>query len=115
MKLDLSKLSDAVTKVASVASAHTALSSECEALKAECEAYVADHKASQEAIDTLTASLIAATTSPAEAVGLAAVAAAVAPVAPAPEAPVVVADAMATAPVHMVTHMTAEGLVTVPG
>lgn len=64
MKLDLSKLTDAVTKVAGIA--------------AERDALVADAKASQEAVDTLTASLIAATTSPAGAVGLAAVASALA-------------------------------------
>jgi hypothetical protein len=76
MKLDLAKLTDAVTKVASLAQAHADISAKHDAL-------LADHQANQDAIDTLTASLIAATTSPVEAVGLAAVAAAVAPGAPA--------------------------------
>lgn len=72
MKLDLTKLSDAVAKVAGIAQAHSALTIQVAELKA-------DHKAAQDAIDTLAVSLIAAATSPAEAAGLAAVAAAVAP------------------------------------
>jgi hypothetical protein len=65
MPLDLSKLSDAVTKVAGIASENAALKQ--------------DMTDAQTAVDTLTASLIAATTSPAGAVGIAAVAAALDP------------------------------------
>lgn len=91
MALDLSKLSDAVTKVAGIAAANATL--------------MAEHAQAQADIDQLTASLIAATTTPAGAVGIAAVAAALvpAPVAPvvpvvapvAPVAPAVPADAVA--------------------
>jgi hypothetical protein len=76
MKLNLTELSKAVSAVAGVANERNAL--------------LEDAKASQEAVDTLTASLIAATTSPAEAVGLAAVAAAVAPDAPEAITPILV-------------------------
>jgi hypothetical protein len=69
MALDLSKLTDAVTKVAGIAAANKALQDE--------------HTAAQADIDKLTAALLDATTSPAAAVGIAAVAAALAPVAPA--------------------------------
>lgn len=65
MKLNLTELSKAVTAVAGIA--------------AERNALLEDAKASQDAVDTLTASLLAATTSPAEAVGISAVAAALAP------------------------------------
>lgn len=65
MALDLSKLSQAVTSVAGVAQAHALL-------KAEMAQAQVD-------VDTLTASLLAAVTSPAEAVGIAAVAAALDP------------------------------------
>jgi hypothetical protein len=64
MKLNLTELSKAVSAVAGIA--------------AERSALIADAKASQDAVDTLTASLLAATSSPAEAVGIAAVAAALA-------------------------------------
>lgn len=72
MKLNLSELSKAVTAVAGIAAARDLAVTERNAL-------LDDAVASQAAVDTLTASLIAATTSPAGAVGLAAVAAAVAP------------------------------------
>jgi hypothetical protein len=75
MKLDLSKLSDAVSKVAGLAQSHAHMT-------AAHDAMLRDHEAAQAAIDTLAASLIAASTLPAEAVGLAAVAQAVAPISP---------------------------------
>jgi hypothetical protein len=81
--LDLTKLTDAVTKVAGVAQAAAAARAEADAVKVSLANAQAD-------IDALAERLIAAVDTPAEAVGLAAVAAAVAPVAPvAPEAPVV--------------------------
>lgn len=76
MKLNLDELSKAVVAVAGIASAR-------DSAVAERDALVKDAVASQAAVDTLTASLIAATTSPAEAVGLAAVASALAVPAPA--------------------------------
>lgn len=63
--IDLSKLTEAVTAVAGIA--------------AERDAAVTAVKDAQAGIDALTASLIAATTSPAGAVGIAAVAAALDP------------------------------------
>jgi hypothetical protein len=93
MALDLSKLSDAVSKVAGIAAQNKILQDE--------------HVQAQLDIDTLTASLIAATTSPAAAVGLAAVASALAPVAfVAPEAPV----AAPVAPVAPVAPLTVDEL-----
>jgi hypothetical protein len=83
MKLDLSKLSDAVNKVAGLAQAHAAVSKAHADVSAERDALLEDHKASQDAVDALTVSLVAAATSPAEAVGLAAVAAELS--APAPD------------------------------
>uniref|UniRef100_E6VL49 M protein type 3 n=1 Tax=Rhodopseudomonas palustris (strain DX-1) TaxID=652103 RepID=E6VL49_RHOPX len=65
MKLDLSKLTDAVSKVAGIAAENAQMKQ--------------DMTEAQDAVDTLTASLIAATTSPAGAVGLAAVSAALDP------------------------------------
>jgi hypothetical protein len=88
--LDLSKLSDAVTKVAGIAQANANLA--------------ADIAQAQKDVDALTASLIAATSSPAGAVGLAAVSAALAPAAPAapvspsPDAAAPVAPVVAPAP-----------------
>jgi hypothetical protein len=79
MSLDLSKLSDAVGKVASLAQSHASV-------KAGYDALMKEHSDAQVSIDALTATLVAACTSPAEAVGVAAVAAALAP-APAPVAP----------------------------
>lgn len=61
MPLDLTKLTEAVKAVAGVAAQNARLKQ--------------DQADAQVAVDALTASLIAATTSPAEAVGLAAVAA----------------------------------------
>jgi hypothetical protein len=94
MTLDLSKLSDAVNKVAGLANqaakhkdAADAANAAAAKHKADHDALLAEIKSAQAAVDTLTASLLAATTSPAEAVGIAAVAAALAPV-KAPEAPV---------------------------
>lgn len=93
MKLDLSKLTDAVTSVAGLAADHAAM--------------VQDLKETQAAIDTLTNSLLAATKTPAEAVGIAAVAAALATPSPVPPAAPsaasvsldqLVADMKATAP-----------------
>jgi hypothetical protein len=72
VKLDLTKLSEAVTAVAGVAA-------ERDYARAERDALLEDQRASQEAVDALTVSLIAATSSPAGAVGLAAVAAALDP------------------------------------
>lgn len=65
MALDLSKLSDAVKSVAGLASENSLL---------KTEAAQAQHD-----VDALVASILAATTSPAEAVGVAAVAAALDP------------------------------------
>lgn len=79
MKLDLSKLSDAVAKVAGVAQAHASVSAQHSALNDDYAALVADLHSSQDAVDHLTASLLAAIDSPAEAVGISAVAAAVHP------------------------------------
>jgi hypothetical protein len=96
MTLDLSKLSDAVNKVAGLANQaakHKEAADTAQATaathKAAHDAIVAELQAAQTSVDALTASLLAATTSPAEAVGVAAVAAALAaaPVA-APVAPV---------------------------
>jgi hypothetical protein len=71
--LDLSKLSEAVTTVAGIAQENSQLK--------------AEHVQAQKDVDALTASLIAATTSPAGAVGIAAVSAALAaPAALDPEA-----------------------------
>jgi len=71
--LDLSKLSEAVTAVAGIAQENSQLK--------------AEHAQAQKDVDALTASLIAATTSPAGAVGIAAVSAALAaPAALDPEA-----------------------------
>jgi hypothetical protein len=75
MSLDLSKLQDAITRVASLAADRDA----AKAAQAVAEASVASAQAD---IDALTAQLVAAVNSPAEAVGLIAVAAAL--VAPAP-------------------------------
>lgn len=69
MPLDLSKLSDAVTQVAGVAK---------RAARAEN-----DIREAQASVDTLTAALLAAVSTPAEAVGIAAVAAALTPETPA--------------------------------
>ena len=65
MALDLSKLSEAVTAVAGIAQENSQLK--------------AEHAQAQKDVDALTASLIAATTSPAGAVGIAAVSAALDP------------------------------------
>ncbi|MBR1173907.1 hypothetical protein JQ617_08075 [Bradyrhizobium sp. KB893862 SZCCT0404] len=65
MPLDLTRLTDAVTKVAGIAAENASLKK--------------DMNDAQTAVDALTASLIAATTSPAGAVGLAAVSAALDP------------------------------------
>ena len=79
MALNLSKLTEAVTAVAGIAQMHAQLK--------------ADVEQAQKDVDTLTASLIAATTDPAGAVGLAAVSEALA----APEAsPAPVADVLAS-------------------
>lgn len=64
-KIDLTKLQDAVNKVAGLAAAHAQLAD--------------DHKANQEAVDTMTAALLAAVGTPAEAVGVTSVAAALHP------------------------------------
>jgi hypothetical protein len=76
LPLDLSKLTDAVAKVASLASSVSSVA-------AERDAAVQDLVSAQADIDQLTATLLAATTTPAESAGIAAVAAALA-VAPAP-------------------------------
>ena len=65
MALDLSKLSEAVTAVAGIAQENSQLK--------------AEHAQAQKDVDALTASLIAATTSPAGAVGIAAVSATLTP------------------------------------
>ena len=65
MALDLSKLSEAVTAIAGIAQENTQLK--------------AEQVQAQKDVDALTASLIAASTSPAGAVGLTAVAAALTP------------------------------------
>jgi hypothetical protein len=90
MPLDLSKLSDAVKAVAGVAAENAALK--------------ADIAKAQGDVDALTVSLLAATTSPAEAVGVAAVAAALAPevAQAAVPAPVVALDPVNGAPVKPV-------------
>jgi hypothetical protein len=67
--LDLTKLTDAVTKVAGVAQAAAAARAEADAVKVSLANAQAD-------IDVLAERLIAAVDTPAEAVGLAAVAAA---------------------------------------
>jgi hypothetical protein len=90
MSLDLSKLTDAVTKVASLAQSHAVVVASHADTSGALAAAVADADAlrkeiadAQGGIDHLTETLLAACTSPAEAVGLTAVAAAlVAPVAP---------------------------------
>lgn len=65
MKLDLTKLTDAVSKVAGIAAENAQMRQ--------------DMQDAQASVDALAASLIAATTSPAGAVGLAAVSAALDP------------------------------------
>jgi hypothetical protein len=72
--IDLTKLTDAVTKVAGVAQAAANARAEADAIKAALANAQAD-------IDALAAQLIAAVDTPAEAVGLAAVAGALVPVA----------------------------------
>ena len=82
MALDLTKLSDAVAKVAALAAAHADVSATVASVTAERDAALADLAAAQHDIDDMTDKLIAAATTPAGAVGLAAVAAAVAPAPP---------------------------------
>jgi hypothetical protein len=74
LPLDLSKLTDAVTKVASLAASVTSLA-------AEREAAVSHMAQAQVDVDALTAQLLQATQGPAEAAGIAAVSAALAPAA----------------------------------
>jgi hypothetical protein len=86
MALDLSKLADAVAKVADLAKSHADTSALVTAANAERDALRADIVQAQADVDGLTALLLAAATTPAEAAGLTAVADALsAPViAPAP-------------------------------
>lgn len=76
MPLDLSKLTDAVSKVASLAASVATVA-------AERDAAVADLAQAQTDVDALTAQLLSAATTPAETAGIAAVSAALF-VAPAP-------------------------------
>jgi hypothetical protein len=93
LPLDLSKLTDAVTKVAVLASSVASVAAERDAAKwLICPAVQA-----QADVDALTAQLVAAATTPAEAAGLTAVAAALAPVPVSPTLPA--ADPVAPAPV----------------
>jgi hypothetical protein len=81
LPLDLSKLTDAVTKVATMAASVASVA-------AERDAAVADLAQAQTDVDALTAQLLSAATTPAESAGIAAVSAALF-VAPAPvDAPV---------------------------
>lgn len=79
MKLNLTELTKAVSAVAGITTARDQACAARDQMLAQWNELVEDTKASQEAVDALTASLIAATTSPAEAVGLAAVATALTP------------------------------------
>lgn len=86
MALDLSKLHDAIGKVADLAQDHAAL----QRAHGDTTVLLAQHKAeleqAQKDVDALVEQLVAAATSPAEQVGITAVAAAI--LAPAPVAPV---------------------------
>ena len=97
MSLDLSKLTDAVTKVVALAASHADVSSQVATVAAERDAAFAAVTQAQADVDALTAKLLAAAGSPAEAAGLAAVSEALF-VAPAPvDAPVLPAVAAVTA------------------
>lgn len=105
MSLDLSKLTDAIGKVADLAKSHastSALVSTYNAAKVAAETALAQ---AQKDVDTLVAQLLAAATTPAEATGLTAVASAlttpaapvVAPVTPVAPAVATVVSAVAPA------------------
>jgi hypothetical protein len=88
MPLDLSKLTDAVAKVAALAQSHADVTSTVSAVSAARDAAIADLVQAQKDVDALTSQLLSAAQSPAEAAGIVAVAAALAPEAPAvPAAP----------------------------
>lgn len=95
MSLDFAKLTDAVAKVASLASSHADVSAQVSAATAARDAALADLAQAQIDIDAMAAHLIDAATTPAESAGIAAVSAALF-VAP---APVDVPSAPAVAPV----------------
>jgi hypothetical protein len=135
--IDLTKLADAVAKVASLANAHAVLNDIHADAKGALARAMADYDAlkaevtgAQASIDHLVETLLAATTSPAEAVGIVAVAAALSAPAVAPSAPVIPAappvapvipvatpmppvaptPAPAAAPSALETHSTASAL-----
>ncbi|MGY3589352.1 hypothetical protein [Bradyrhizobium sp. USDA 4350] len=89
MSLDLSKLTDAVAKVADLAKAHADISALVASANAARDAAVADLVQAQKDVDALVAQLLAAAKTPAETAGLTAVAAAILAPSPAPVAPVV--------------------------
>lgn len=73
MSLDLSKLTDAVAKVVALAASHADVSSQVATVAAERDAAVAAVTQAQADVDALTAKLLDAAGSPAEAAGIAAV------------------------------------------
>jgi hypothetical protein len=79
MKLNLTELTKAVSAVAGITTARDQAIASRDEVLVQWNVLADEIKTSQEAVDALTASLIAATTSPAEAVGLAAVATALTP------------------------------------